>query len=76
MEQISNHLAGYDLSILRTQDARFMDQKVTPDVLCIVSDCILQFIKENSNREFTARDIWESDYANENIKDIFNKWIW
>ena len=73
MEQISNHLAGYDLSILRTQDARFMDQKVTPDVLCIVSDCILQFIKENSNREFTARDIWESDYANENIKDIFNK---
>jgi len=49
-----------------------MDQKVTPDVLCLISDCVLQFI-ENGNKEFTAKDIWESHYANSNIKDIFNK---
>lgn len=73
MEKLIQHLNKYNLDIRLTGDARFMDQKVTPDVLCIIADCILQFIKDDINKEFTTKDIWESDYANENIKDIFNK---
>lgn len=33
----------------------------------------MQFVKDNIDKKFTTKDIWESDYANENIKDIFNK---
>lgn len=73
MEKIIQHLNSYNLDIRITGDARFMDQKVTPDVLCIIADCILQFIKDNIDKEFITKDIWESNYANENIKDIFNK---
>lgn len=73
MEQIKEHLKNFDLDIRKSWDARFMDQKITPDVLCVISDCILQFINDDIHREFTTKDIWESDYANQNIKDIFNK---
>lgn len=73
MDKIIQHLNNYNLDIRITGDARFMDQKVTPDVLCIIADCVLQFIKEDTCKKFTTKDIWESDYANENIRDIFNK---
>lgn len=72
-EEILRHLDKFDLDIRKTRDARFMDQKVTPDVLCIIADCVLQFVGDDIKKEFTTKDIWDSPYANENIKDIFNK---
>jgi len=50
--------------------SRFMDQKVTPDVLAFISDCILNLSESES---FTVRDIWESDYFEKNTKAIFGK---
>jgi len=73
MNNIEQHLQQYNYDIREINDARFMDQKVTPDVLCIIADCVLQFIRDDSSNEFTTKNIWESEYANENIKDIFNK---
>lgn len=73
MENIKKHLRRYNLNVHKTRDARFMDQKVTSDVLCIIADCVLQFINDDVSKEFTTKDIWESNYANENVKDIFNK---
>lgn len=73
MTQIKIHLQKYDLDVRKTRDARFMDQKVTPDVLCVIADCVIQFIGNDTAKEFTTSDIWNSVYANENIKDIFNK---
>ena len=49
-----------------------MDQKVTPDVLSIMADCVLNFDVER-NVEFTKDDIWEDNYFNTNVKAIFNK---
>lgn len=72
-EEILRYLDKFDLDIRKTKDARFMDQKVTPDVLCVIADCILQFVGDNKEKKFTTKDIWDSSYANENIKDIFNK---
>ncbi|BAS68387.1 hypothetical protein [Bathymodiolus septemdierum thioautotrophic gill symbiont] len=69
---INSLLGSYNFDIKITRDARFMDQKVTPDVLTIVADCIIQFVGSES-KEFTARNIWENGYTNENVKDIFNK---
>jgi len=71
--EIQDYLSQIDLDVRKTGDARFMDQKVTPDVVCIIADCVLQFVGDNLNKEFTTKDIWNSQYANENIKDIFNK---
>lgn len=71
-DKINNLLNSDNFDIKITKDARFMDQKVTPDVLTIVADCIIQFVDRES-KEFTARNIWENDYTNENVKDIFNK---
>ena len=41
---IENYLNEIDLDIRKTNNARFMDQKVTPDVLSIIADSILEFV--------------------------------
>ena len=71
--KIRSYLNTIDLNIRKTGNARFMDQKVTPDVLCIVADCIINYIDNTSNKEFTSSDIWKYDYSNENVMDIFGK---
>ncbi len=62
---------NYDIRI--SHNARWIDQKCTPDVLCIVADCILNYIDTNGNTEFTSKDIWFSEYTIQNIHDIFRK---
>lgn len=57
---------------LRKTKYRFMDQKVTPDVLNFISDCI-ENLEEEKKKKFTKNDIWESEYFAENIKVIYNK---
>lgn len=71
--QIIKYLDKYNFDIRVSKDARFMDQKVTPDVLCIVADCIINYIDNTSNKEFTSSGIWKYDYSNENVMDIFGK---
>jgi hypothetical protein len=72
---INNHLSSLDLDIRKSNDARFMDQKVTPDVLCIIADCIIHYINDADNDyiEFKTKDIWNYKYSNDNVKNIFNK---
>ena len=67
---IKNHLTKYDLDIRKSKFSRFMDQKVTPDVLCFIADCIINL---SNNQKFTTKDIWESDYFEKNVKAIFGK---
>lgn len=52
-----------------------MDQKVTPDVMCMIADCVLNFIetKNDENIKFSSTDIWKHEYSNTNIKEIFGK---
>ena len=37
---IINYLNQFDLDVRKTKDARFSDQKCTPDVICFIADCI------------------------------------
>lgn len=63
---------NYDIRV--HHNARWIDQKCTPDVLSIVADCILNYIDQNEDLvEFTAQDIWFSEYTIQNIHDIFRK---
>ena len=69
--KIQQHLFQYDYDVKKNGDARFMDQKVTPNILCIIADCVLNF-DASQNLEFTKDDIWNDNYFNTNVKGVFN----
>lgn len=73
IEQINEHFANFDFDVRKSKDARFMDQKVTPDVISVVAECVLEFLGDDTKKEFTKNDIWHSDYASEIIPSTFNK---
>jgi hypothetical protein len=72
IEQINEFFSQFDFDVRKSKDARFMDQKVTPDVLCIIADCVLNYTADR-DIEFTKDDIWNDSYFNTNVKAIFNK---
>jgi len=71
--QISEYLNLFNFDVRETRDARFMDQKCTPDVICAVCECIVEYTKDNVNIRFTKNDIWHSKYANDLITESFSK---
>lgn len=71
IDRIIKHLEKLDLDVRKTRNARFMDQKVTPDVLSFIAECILNL--PSGKTTFTAKDIWDSDYFEKNTKAIFGK---
>lgn len=50
-----------------------MDQKCTPDVVCIIADCVMNLRESEPEKEFIVQDIWDSQYFIKNVKAIFNK---
>lgn len=62
-----------DYDIRKTNNARFMDQKVTPDVLSCISECIIEFLGDDITKCFTIKDIHDLDYSHKIVRDIFNK---
>jgi hypothetical protein len=63
---------NYDVRV--SHNARWIDQKCAADVVCIISDCILNYYAEAAqNATFTSRDIWYSPYAVENVQAVFKK---
>ena len=66
-------LNSNDYDIRKSHNARFMDQKVTPDVLSFIADCTLNKVAGNIDSEFTVKDIWISRYFVKNVKAILNK---
>ncbi len=72
-QSIIDFLKLRDYEIRKTQDARWIDQKCTPDVLSIVADCILELIQDDIEKSFSIKDVWDNPYTNENVKMIFSK---
>lgn len=62
---------NFDIHLSRY--ARWIDQKCTYDVLHIIADSILEHMQDNMVVAFTVKDIWNSEYARENVQDIFSK---
>lgn len=71
INKIQVYLQNIDLDIRKTKNARFFDQKVQPDVLSAVCECILNCSKEKES--FTVNDIRYCDYSNLLVTEIFNK---
>ena len=54
--------------------ARWIDQKCAPDVLCMVSDCIIEYIDSHEEIEyFKTSDIWFNQYTIDFVESIFKK---
>ncbi len=70
-EQINNFLEQFDFDIRKSKDARFVDQKCTPDIVCFMADCVLNMIATKPT--FVINDIWETQYFIQNSRVVFNK---
>lgn len=73
-ETIINFLNLSDYDIKKSKNARWIDQKCTGDVISIVADCIVEYVNNNGvDVCFTVKDIWFSEYAKENVMELFSK---
>ena len=70
IDVITKFLSKYDLDVRKSHDARFMDQKCTPDVVCFIADCLINL---NPQGEFTVQDVWDMQYFIKNASAIFGK---
>lgn len=70
-DKIFEHLNQYDLDVRKSHDARFSDQKCTPDVVCFIADCIINTVVETEY--FDVDTIWNSQYFIKSTRAIFNK---
>ena len=68
---INEFLQQYDLDVRKSGDARFADQKCTPDVVCFIADCVLNVVQ--SGHDFKVSDIWNSQYFIKNAVAVFGK---
>ena len=72
-QTIQLFLDAHDYDIRKTHNGRWIDQKCTMDVVCIVSDCIMEYTRHQANKGFTVKDIWYSEYTVEYVQQIFSK---
>lgn len=70
---IQRFLDEHDYDVRKTHNGRWIDQKCTMDVVCLVSDCIVEYTSNRPDKTFTVNDIWYSDYTVENVQQIFSK---
>ncbi len=73
---VKQHFDQLDLDIRKQAQgySRFMDQKVTPDVLSFIADCVLNLLDgKDPGAVFTTKDIWDFQYFQKNIVAIFGK---
>ena len=69
IEEFIENLPNLDLR--QSQNSRYMDQKVTPDVLCIIAEIIFEYCKNKDT--FTTKDLRSFDFSNDLISSYFGK---
>ena len=72
-QQIQEFLDKHDYDVRKTHNGRWIDQKCTMDVVCLVADCIVEYTSNSFSKEFTVNDIWYNDYTVDNVQQIFSK---
>ena len=72
-EQIQEFLNQKNYDIRISGNARWIDQKCTPDVLCIIADCILEYSNSNDKEYFSSMDIWHNEYTTQYVESMFKK---
>ena len=70
---MNNFIASHTYDIRKTGNGRWIDQKCTMDELCFVADCVVVYLQEGGEQPFQSPDIWHTDYAIENVQNVFCK---
>lgn len=69
---IDSFLNKYDdFDIRQNHNARYVDQKCTPDIVCFIADCIIS--TSCATKHFSVNDLWEERYFIDNCRVIFGK---
>lgn len=71
IQEIKDFFENKDYDVRKTNNARWIDQKCTPDVLSTIADCVLEY--SNNNDFYCCSDIWYNPYTIENIETIYKK---
>ena len=75
-QYLDDFLNSKDYDIRKTNNARWIDQKCTPDVVTIIADCILEYTSDDKNKDiFSSMDIWHNNYTVVNVEDIFKSQV-
>ncbi|PWL03578.1 hypothetical protein [Hallerella porci] len=69
LEIFFNRFNDFDIRI--NHDARYVDQKCTPDIVCFIADCILN--TSCANKSFSINDLWEETFFEQNCRVVFGK---
>lgn len=73
LDHIRAHLDSIDLDVRVSQNGRWIDQKVTPDVLSAVADAVLNHRLGSPDKEFTMASLWEDPRLDEIMREVFSK---
>jgi hypothetical protein len=73
VEKIKNHLDSIDFDLRKSGNARFIDQKCTPDILSSIAESILELAENEEDIAFTVKDVWSSAFANDVMIERFQK---
>ena len=73
LDKIKNHLNSVDFDLRKSGNARFIDQKCTPDILSSIAEAILELTENQEDLAFTVKDVWSSSFANDLMVERFQK---
>ena len=73
VEKIEEHLNNIDFDLRKSMNARFIDQKCTPDILSSIAEAILELAENQEDLAFTVKDVWSSSFANDLMVERFQK---
>ncbi len=73
LQNITDFINAQTFDIRVSRNSRYMDQKCTPDVVCAVSECVLNYTFEDNEKSFTKNDIWHYQYTNDLLTEYFTK---
>lgn len=73
LQEINDFINQQVFNIRESRNSRFMDQKCTPDVVCAVSECVLNYTYEDNAKPFTKNDIWHYQYSCDLLEEYFTK---
>jgi len=72
-KDIAEFLQDKDYDVRKSNNARWIDQKCTADVITLVSDCVIEYTAGDLEKTFWRGDIQLNEYTMENVKNIFKK---
>jgi len=73
IDDVNLHFDQLKLDIRISGNARWIDQKVTPDILSALAEAILNHREYSPDEEFTMRSLWDDSRLDEIMREVFSK---